>query len=560
MVKIKRLKYYYLFSFLLLFFFSCTQKVRKKKTQQNVFYDKAFEYLSKDQSDSAFLNFNKAKDLFLQQKDSTQAGKCLVNMGIISFNKGDYFGAQEIALNAMSYLDQSKEDQHVHLQSNLNNLAIATHTLHNYPDALDFYDSAIALSKDVQQTRVILNNKAITYQKLNNYKAALKIYNEILKARDLNKLDYARMLTNQSFTRWLQDPGYDAVPNYLKALHLRQEENDLWGLNSSYTHLAEYYAARNLNLALVYANKRYKTAKKINSADDRLDALQMLIQLSPPKETKQFFDTYYHLNDSLQNARRLAKNQFALIRYETEKHKADLLRSQADNIRKRNSILAQSFALCILVLILILSYLWYRKRKKIHLQEKELEVKNTELKYVKKIHDRVANKVYHVMSEVENSPALDKDNLLDKLEVLYNISRDISYEKELNTEDDYAEQLSEMLRSYSSSSREILIVGNEDELWENSTSMAKAEVFDVLQELMTNMKKHSRADSIVLKFERVDSCMNIFYSDNGVGMNVSLKKNGLTNTETRIKNILGTITFDSTTNSGLEIHISFPVH
>jgi hypothetical protein len=55
-------------------------------------------------------------------------------------------------------------------------------------------------------------------------------------------------------------------------------------------------------------------------------------------------------------------------------------------------------------------YFWYRRRKKRLQQEKELEVKNTELKYSKKVHDKVANKVYHVMSEVENIPVIDKTN------------------------------------------------------------------------------------------------------------------------------------------------------
>jgi len=559
-VKIKRLKNHVLFSFVLFLLFSCTKTIKKEKKEQNEFFDVAYEYLDKGKSDSAFLYFNKAKDLFLQQKDSLGAGKCLVNMGIISNDKGDYFGAQEISLQAIPFFDSSQKRQHVYISSNLNNLAMVTHKLDVFQQALEFYDSAISLSPDSSETRILLNNKALTYQKLKDYKAALKIYEEILKVPGLARRDFARMLTNQAYTKWLQDPQYNPISDYLKALQIRQQEKDLWGQNSSYTHLAEYYATKKLDVALSYADKRYQVAKAINSADDRLAALQMLVQLSPPKESKIYFDSFYHLSDSLQTARSAAKNQFALIRYETEKHKADFLKAQTENIQKRNRIVLQSFALGVLVLLFILSYLWYRKRKKILQQEKELEVKNTELKYVKKIHDRVANKVYHVMSEVENRPVFDKEELLDKLEDLYNVSRDISYEKDLNPDEHYAEQLSEMLQSYSSSATEILIVSNEEELWEKVEGKCKIEVFDVLQELMTNMKKHSKADSVVLKFEKVDHCINILYADNGVGLNGSAKKNGLTNTENRIKSIRGTITFDRTVTKGLEINISFPIH
>lgn len=543
-----------------MFFYSCTDRIREEKPKDNLYYDLAFEFRdNKKIPDSAFFYFNKAKEVFFQQNDSLGVGRCLVNMGIISTNRGDYFGAQEISLNAISHFDKKKEDQSYYIHSNYNNLGIATHNLGNYKDALKFYDAAIESCKDSVDIRLYLNNKGKTYQMIPDYKEALKIYHQILKGVSKNKKEYARALTNISLTKWLQDSTYNAAPDFLKALHIREEENDFWGQNSSYSHLSDFYAKKQVDSALIYAHKMYAAATKINSADDKLAAIRKLIKLSPPKVAKAYFQTYQNLNDSLQIARNLAKNQFALIRYETEKHKTDFLNAQAENIQKRNNILVQNFILVILALGLVSGYLWYRRRKKMLLQEKELEVKKTELKYVKKIHDRVANKVYHVMSEVENSPEMDRDILLDKLEILYNISRDISYEsKELNTAKDYAGQLSEMLQSYSSEFTEVLIVGNEEELWECIDNAGKAELFYILQELMTNMSKHSKAETVILKFQRNDLDINILYSDDGIGMKDVQKKNGLTNTENRIKSIRGTITFDHTLKKGLGINLSFP--
>lgn len=559
MVKINRLKYSFILSICFLFFLSCTNQLKKVNQEDNPYYDKAFVFLGKAESDSAFLYFNKAKDLFLLGKDSLGAGKCLVNMGIISEGKGDYFGAQELSLNALAYFDHENKDQFVFLRSNFNNLGIATHQLGDYKNSLDFYNSAIFFSTDSLDTRVYLNNKALIYQKTRNYKAALQIYNQLFKVASKNKEEYARVLTNISYTRWLQNANYNPVSDYLKALKIRKEEKDLWGLNASYSHLSDYYATKITDSAVVYANQMYQIARQLDSPDDQLEALQKLIKLSSPKATKQYFEIYQRFNDSLQTVRSAAKNQFALIRYETEKHKADFLRAQSENIQKQNDILKQYIALGILLIMLISGYFWYKKRKKILQQEKELEVKNTELKYVKKIHDRVANRVYHVMSEVENSNGFDRDILLDKLEVLYNISRDISYEsKELNVEANYAEQLSEMLQSYSSLAREILIVGNEEELWENTNNSSKEELFYIFQELMTNMKKHSKAETVIMKFHRTVDEIYISYTDNGVGIKDVAKKNGLTNTENRIKSIRGTITFDNTLKKGLGINLSFP--
>jgi nitrate/nitrite-specific signal transduction histidine kinase len=266
------------------------------------------------------------------------------------------------------------------------------------------------------------------------------------------------------------------------------------------------------------------------------------------------------LDDSLQTVRSAAKNQFALIRYETEKNKADFLKAQAENIKKQNSITMRNIGLGILIVCLIAGYFWYRKRQKTLKQEKELEVKNTELKYAKKVHDRVANRVYQVMSEVENTSEIDKDDLADKLDVIYNISRDLSRENiEISNEEHFSEQLNDMLYSYQSAKVDLSINGNEEKLWNRVKETAKSEVFYILQELMTNMKKHSEASGVSINFEQRDQRIEVFYTDNGTGIKDLSSKNGLKNTETRIESISGLITFDSKPNKGLKIQFSFPI-
>ena len=554
------MKYLPLLLFVIVFVLSCSERGGEHKKAENIYYDKAFDYREEGKADSAFVYFNKAREQFLLDKDSLGVGKCLVNMGLLATNKGDYFSGQEFSLNASSYFDHNNKDQYVYLFSNYNNLAIATEALGDNLNAGRFYDAAVRTAVDSVNKLVALNNKATSYRAIKNYPAAIKIYNKILKGTVQNRKEYARTLTNLTYTRWLQDSSYNALPNYRLALRIRQQEKDLWGLNSSYAHLAEFYTRNATDSAFLYAGKNYQVAREIESPDDQLTALQQLIRLAPLAETKKYFVAYQKLDDSLKKARGHSKNQFAIIRYETEKHKSDFLKSQGENIRKKNNILFQNFVLAILLLIILGAYFWYRKRKKILDQEKELEVKNTELKYVKRIHDRVANKVYHVMSEVENSPNMTRDLLLDKLEVLYNISRDISYESpEPATGDDYTAQLSAMLRSYSSDLTEVLIVANEPDLWEVVDEAAKAEVYLIMQELMTNMKKHSKAHTVVIKFQWTDTHVSILYTDDGVGMGDAAKKNGLKNTENRINGIRGTVTFDNILEKGLSIHISFPI-
>lgn len=76
---------------------------------------------------------------------------------------------------------------------------------------------------------------------------------------------------------------------------------------------------------------------------------------------------------------------------------------------------------------------------------------------------------------------------------------------------------------------------------------------------MINMKKHSNAHNVLVKFERHNKMVQIHYTDDGVGLPENYQYgNGLTNTETRIKMLGGQLIFDKTATRGLKILVSFP--
>lgn len=557
------MKNLYLLSFLLFFFLSCRNGVRKEKEKHNLFYDRAFECRETNNPDSAFLYFNKAKDLFLQQKDSLGVGKCLVNMAIISTDRGDYFGGQELSLNSLSYFNQKKEENYGYLESNYNNLGIATYKLEDYKHALKFYDIAIKFSKDSKHIRLYLNNKAKSYQELKQYTKALKIYYQILEESIKNRKDYARTLTNISYTKWLQNPTYNAIPDYLKALNIREEEGDLEGKNSSYSHLSDYYAKKQSDSAFFYASKMYQAAKHIDNPDNQLEVLLKLIRVGPLNEIKQYFEIYQKKTDSLQAVRNLAKNKFAIIRYEVEKNKLDNLKLQKDNTEKKYQIIKQKALLFIALLVLvggsIISAIWIRKRKQKMESQSRDAIRENQLKTSRKVHDVVANGLYRIMIEIENQDDIPKDHLLDKIEDMYEKSRDISYEELQFKDQNFQETVSDLITSFATERTQVLFVGNTEDLWKKVNAEVKYEVEHILQELMVNMKKHSQASNVTFRFEQKDNKINIYYTDNGIGIPEKLQfKNGLTNTGNRIDSIRGAIIFDTKAEKGLKVQISFP--
>ncbi|MDV3754041.1 histidine kinase [Elizabethkingia anophelis] len=549
-------KYLSIFIFsLFLFFLQCSQKKSTFKAEHNYAYDKATEYRDHLKSDSAFIYYLKAKEEFLRYGDMNGVAKSLINMSVIMCDKGDYFGSIEMSIEAKKALSIKNDSISKNLlASNFNTMAIASKELKNYDDAISYYQQAIKLTTDKNHILAYYNNIGDVFFKKNKNSIAVLYFKKALSTSD--SIDYARALNNLAKT----SKGKSSILNILQALKIRQRLNDYWGENSSYATLSNYYYDIDKNKSLIYATKMYGIAKTLRSPDDQIEALQKLIVLENPEKSKQYFLTYQKLNDSLQTARSKAKNQFALIRYETEKNKANFQKAQADNVKKQNQILKQYAGLGILGLILIGggagSVIWYRRRRKRLEKEKELEIKKTELRYSKKVHDKVANKVYRVMSEVENVPEMKKEVLLDKLENIYEISRDISYDHEPTDE----KHLVEMLESYSSQDEVQLVkVGIQEIGWDTFNKDTQSEVFNVLQELMTNMKKHSKATRVVIIMSRINEEVTIRYTDNGVGCDKLSPKNGIKNTGNRMESIGGAINFDAVSGEGFKAELKFSV-
>jgi signal transduction histidine kinase len=66
------------------------------------------------------------------------------------------------------------------------------------------------------------------------------------------------------------------------------------------------------------------------------------------------------------------------------------------------------------------------------------------------------------------------------------------------------------------------------------------EIFLILQELLVNTKKHSKADRVVIKFSSEEGKFHLKYSDNGTGLDEKLPhNNGLQSIQQRTNHIKG---------------------
>lgn len=544
--------------YFLIILFLVTCKDTKQNLQADYYYKNAKSYIQQGNSEIAFDFFLKAKKAYQLTNDSLGTGKSLVNMAIIQCDKSDFFGSIETSIEALSFLKKKDSVTKFILASNYNCMAISSSDLKNYDDATKYYLKALELTDNKEHKAVYYNNLGDNFLRQKNTEKALEYFSKALENKD--STTFARSINNYAHAKSIKDHKFNPLSAYYKALKIRKKINDSLGLNSSYAILSDYYTSKNNDSAFFYAKKMYNIASKIKSPDDQLDALKKLIKLDP-KNYKEYFKSFQFINDSLQSIRNKAKNQFALIRYDTEKEKAE-------NAQNRVKILNRNIALLLSFLTIIFSALWYKKRKKrveqekeILKQEKEIEVKNTHLKYSKKVHDVVANGLYQTMVEIENRPELDKEKVLNHIEKLYEESRDIAQDDFVEiSEKEFSGRLYQMINSYNSDSQRIYIAGNEPKIWENISPNTQSELYYVIRELLVNMKKHSHAKLISLKFEKKQKNLKIKYIDNGIGISdLEIKKgSGIKNTENRIATIDGEINFEKNPKGGLLINISIP--
>jgi signal transduction histidine kinase len=543
----------------IVFLVACQQPNPKRAKVDWTVYKKAYAFLSR-QNDSAFYYFNQVA---AESKDSLQIAMSYNIMAMIQSDAGDYYGAQESLSLALKLLDEKQEKDRATLANVYNELGMSSTNLKNYTAAVDFFDKAIQLGKDENLKSLSLNNKALAYQKKKDYSGALQLYRQLIRKTKPNGTEYARILTNLATTAWLNDSRYPAAPDLLKALAIRRREKDLWGLNSSYLSLAAYYADNRPDSALAYAKARYDMARELHSPDDRLEALAMLVKVAPETEVKRYFSLYQQLGDSLQTNRNTAKNQFALIRYNVERSKAENLRLQKDNAEEKYGLLIRNVLLVTALLILAGGAVRVRailRRRKIRQEQEKWEaIQETRRKASKDVHDSLSNDIYLLMKRIKHDAVLDRDWLRQHTEFLYRRSRNISYEILSDNEEFFSERLGELLKSFGTDETKVSLVGNSPALWQKVAPDAKLELKYILQELLVNMQKHSGAANVVVKFEVQGASGLITYMDDGVGMpENTVHQNGLTNTETRINAIRGRITFGDNDGKGLKIVISFP--
>ena len=508
-------------------------------------YLKAFEY------------YNQAFKISRNIKDSINAGKCLKAMVNIHIALGDHNASKTTATDGLKYLENSSEYKII--SGLYHGIAMSFSELGNQEEALLWNSKVLSLCNDsiakkkigIQNLPIFKNSRAIILAELKKYPESIHILQSLLKEKKVmqKRWQYAQILSNLGYVKFLQNSkNSESETMLLEALNIRQQEKDIFGLFNSNISLTKYYKDKNLEKAKYYAYKAYDNIKDFEDYEALLEVLTLITELNP--DSLEDHQRFKDASLQLMQLRKKTREIYAPTRFENE----NLLKENEEKNKKISQVRNQN-TIYLLVILLSLTGIgsiifFFRQRTRyLSQQNKIIQFEasyETETRISKQLHDELGNDIFQVMLQYQNDP--HDPQIKDRLNKTYVKARDISRENNaFETGDTYPEELHNMLQNYAQNGIQLLVRGFYKIGWEDMDKTTKITVYRVLQELMTNMQKHSKASLVTLVFSNTDDALKIKYSDNGVGVGKEhvQSKNGLLNTEKRIRAIHGTLIFAS---------------
>ncbi len=514
---------------------------------------------------SAYTYFKKKKGKSLLKKHYSWVVFYEMRISSIQGKLGELHDSENSAIRGLKYLEELPKDSlnisyRVFLE---NRLGILNRLQRRYEKSLKNFLTIVKIALEKDEVIVAYNNIGNLYISQGNY---LKAIENLEKAYSISKSEndekrIALTLSNLGYAKAMY--GNKMGVSYMnEALKIRVRTNDS-DIYDTYKNLADYYRFTGDTIkSIFFAEKGLLKAKEFDNIQYLENALKNLLYLNQDK----YINEFLNITEKIKSIRLNANEKYAEAKYnysiadnkrkeaerkqekaELDKEKEKTKRIQSEARANRNFFIAIS----ILLIALFVYYVLKSRHKKEKLQERF----DTERQISKKLHDEVANSIYHTMSKQQNKTDVDIA-LIDDLEDIYLKARDISKTSAaLNISEHFDEDLKDLIWSYKTDSVNIFTRNISEMPWNNLSTLKKETIYRVLQELMTNMKKYSEASVVSLQFEKTSRKIVIHYSDNGIGC-VLKKSNGLQNAENRMHEIGGTIIFESEINKGFQVKIT----
>ncbi len=565
-----------------------TKKLNDSLGIANSYWDRGQFYYYTDVMDSAYFYFDKAQKGFSRIGNKKRAGQLLLNMAVIQEDYKNYTGSEILLSEAIYNLKDVGANKSLYFA--YNNLGTLSRNLKEFDRSLLYYEKAEEYLREidiVSEYPSLWNNIGVVHISNKQYNDAFDYFSKGLNAqRKLNNegVDLeikAMLIDNRAYAKQNLLDTLGIYEEYQEALKIREDQELYAGQSMSYLHLSEYFILKgDTSKAIRLAHKSKLIAEKISATENYLQSLKYLSDIDLENALDHSKD-YIKLSDSLYFAERGIRNKLARIRLETDEYI-----NETKTLNQRIFKISTITAVIILFLILISIILYQRSKNKLLSQKEEASkeiyklISNQQeffqngrekerLKISRELHDGVLGKLFGLRISLdilnEDDSKESKNKRKTYITEIANVAKEIREISHKLSETSFVEVGYKVILEELINQQEVynLIIDFEMDHsidWDNVGSDVKINIYRILQEALTNINKHSKAQKVNISIFQKQNILNVTIEDDGVGFEGDLTIGiGIRNMKSRCKSIGADFSITSKLKEGTKISISVKI-
>lgn len=515
--------------------------------------------------------------------DSLKIANTLNNLGIINDEMGDYPKALAYYFEARKIYESLQEKSKVAMV--LTNIGIVLKAQKEYKNVVANYREALVIYQRLGNKFGEASchaNLGSVYLFIPDYDSAL--HYSLLASAEFEKQNIQQFLpiTWSNAAKAYQNLGQplQAKELFLKAkeLHTQYDNKKELSFTSIQLALLENELGNTSN-ALKFANDGLTGALAIKALEQIMQAHEALATIHATSKNYQTawqeHKLYVIYKDSLYQQEKAKQLLTLQLKFETEKKDNQIIQLNKDNEIKAATIQRNYFFFGGLGVILLLTFFFYRYREKLKqkaiAQEQKVRLREAQInavidsqererkRFASDLHDGMGQLVSALqlniqsikqnqdlektVSLVENSEHLLTDIQTEIRNIAFNLMPAILVKEGL------LQAVRELTRRISKASSIQIELAIHD-VPERLPAVVEVSVYRIIQELLSNIIKHSKASKITLSFTGYKEEVILTVEDNGNGYDLnkfqhSENSHGWRTIQTRINLIKGEIEFDT---------------
>ena len=548
--------------------------------------------------DSAYFHFRSAYRSFEKLPDDSMSlslrGRMLYSMGDIQDSYKDYLGAELNITRALRIFDELEDPLRIYNCYNI--LGIVAGGMGDRKKAVEYFEKAKAQLNYLepnQKSRLTWqnqNNVSSQFLKLKDYRKAKSAYQSLVDDNTLKNINpelYSQALASYAYSVFKDENNTVKAAGYLDTA---MQINDSIGQVYNQSRVKQFYAELLMSQgdtaqAIQYARESRDIAHETSNNYRSLEVLRLLTQWDTENAVA-YSNSYYDLNETIQEEERAKRDKFARIRLETD----EVIEENRFLTRQRQLWIAAAMGLILvgIATMIIVTQRVHNNRLKFKQKQQESnqeiynlmlsqqgklkEGKQLEQKRIsEELHDGVLGEMLGIrlmlsgLNEKEDPSAIEqRATFIEKLrnveEEIRTISHELnnaSYQKFYN----FIVSLEGLIKNIEKSSGIACNFKYSSKVdWDSLQGDTKINIYRIVQESMQNCVKHAQCSQIDVAMRVDDDMLELSIADNGIGFDTNRGKRGigLRNVTSRVKKLKGTLKVESTKGKGTNVQVYIP--